>query len=162
MAFYFCSLKSMPINIFIYIYKFSWIKSFTSENNITQGRLCGQFPITACGTKELNGWNHNKTNQVINKFQRIKSVQEWTWTHTHTYTRDQKETLSPLSNTLMRFHSFPYQHTIPSHPFSRSLSLSRTHTHTHRRGRRKFKAFLSMRMARVALISLWLIWRCSV
>lgn len=39
-------------------------------------------------------------------------------------TRDQKEALSPLSNTLMRFHSFPYQNTILS------LALSRTHIHT--------------------------------
>ncbi len=49
----------------------------------------------------------------------------------HEHTRDQKETLSPLRNTLMRFHSFPYQHTNLSHPFSLALFPSHVHTHTH-------------------------------
>lgn len=31
----------------------------------------------------------------------------------------------------MRFHSFPYQHTTPSHLFSLALFPSHAHTHTH-------------------------------
>lgn len=33
----------------------------------------------------------------------------------------------------MRFDSFPYQHTIPSHPFSLALFPSHVHTHTQER-----------------------------